>query len=112
MQFGLDNLFLTHNKVRHVIEINRLKDLIFLLHISHNKHLHQHNINQHMEQDQADTHNQYQVLVRLDLLIELSRPYIHDIQQIVVDDFDRHVVVFQRGQGHFRGFRDDDVGDI
>lgn len=88
MKFGLDNFFLTDNKIRHIIQVNGLKNLILLLHISNNEDLNQYNVHKNMEQYERNTHNKYQILVHMNLVIELSLPDIHQVQEIIVDDLD------------------------
>jgi mRNA-degrading endonuclease HigB of HigAB toxin-antitoxin module len=88
MKFGLDNFFLTDNKIRHIIQVNGLKNLILLLHISNNEHFNQNDIHKNMEQNKRNTHNEYQILVHMNLVIELSLPNIHQVQKIIVDDLD------------------------
>ena len=88
MKFGLDNFFLANNKIRHIVQVNGLKNLILLLHISNNEHFNQNDIHKNMEQNKRNTHNEYQILVHMNLVIELSLPNIHQVQKIIVDDLD------------------------
>lgn len=57
MEFGFDDFFFAYNEIRHIIEINGFIDEILFFHISNNEDFHKYDIDQDMEEDQADTHN-------------------------------------------------------
>ena len=95
MKLSLDNFFLTDNEIRHIIQVNSLEYLILFFHIAHDKYLNKDNINQYMEQYQANTNNKNKILICIDFIPELSLPHIHQTQQIIVDNFHRQMVIFQ-----------------
>ena len=55
MKFGFDDLFLTDDKIRHVIQIDFLVDFIFLFQVSNDKDLNQYDVNDDMKSDKSDT---------------------------------------------------------
>lgn len=65
-----------------------------------------------MEQYQTDTHNQNQILVIVDLFVKLCRPHIHQIQQIIINNLNRQVIILQRRQRNTRRLWYDDISDI
>lgn len=95
MKLSFDNLFLTHNKIRHIIEINRFEYLVLLFHIPHNANLNKDNVNHDMEENETNWYDENEVLIGGDLLTELILPCIHQIQQVVINDLNRQIIIIQ-----------------
>lgn len=65
-----------------------------------------------MEQYQTDTNNQNQILISSNLLVKLIWPHIYYIQQVIINDLHRKVVISKRPKRDFGGIGDDYVGDV
>ena len=94
MKFSFDNFFFTNNKIWHIIKIDSLEYLILFFHIAHYKYLNKNNINKYMEEYKTDTNNKNKTLICIDFIIKLLLPYIHQIQQIIINNFDSKMIIF------------------